>query len=47
MKKYIAPELSLIHELSNDFCFGLDTSVTETKQMGYVQLESVDDTMED
>ena len=47
MKKYIAPELSLIKELTNDFCEGLDTSVTETKEMGYVQLESVEDDMEE
>lgn len=47
MKKYIAPELNLIKELSEDFCEGLEASVTDSKQMGYVQLESVEDTMED
>ena len=47
MKKYIAPELNLIKELSEDFCEGLEASVTDSKQMGYVQLESVDDTMEE
>lgn len=47
MKKYVAPELNLLKELSNDFCEGLDASVTDTKNMGYVQLESVEDTMEE
>ena len=47
MKKYMAPELNLLKELSNDFCEGLEASVTDSKQMGYVQLESVEDDMED
>ena len=47
MKKYIAPEVSLFRELSNDFCEGLEASVTDSKQMGYVQLESVEDDMEE
>ena len=47
MKKYIAPEVSLLTELRNDFCEGLEASVTDSKQMGYVQLESVEDDMED
>ena len=47
MKKYISPEVALIKELSNDFCEGLEASVTDSKQMGYVQLESVEDDMED
>lgn len=47
MKKYIAPEVSLLKELANDFCEGLEASVTDAKEMGYVQLESVEDTMED
>ena len=47
MKKYIAPELNLLKEFSNDFCEGLEASVTDSKQMGYVQLESVEDDMED
>ena len=47
MKKYMAPELNLLKELSADFCEGLEASVTDSKQMGYVQLESVEDDMED
>ena len=47
MKKYIAPDVNLLKELSNDYCEGLEASVTDSKQMGYVQLESVEDTMED
>ena len=47
MKKYISPEVALIKELSDDFCEGLESSVTDSKQMGYVQLESVEDDMED
>ena len=47
MKKYISPEVALLKELSNDFCEGLEASVTDSKQMGYVQLESVEDDMED
>jgi hypothetical protein len=37
MKKYISPEVALIKELSNDFCEGLEASVTDSKLMGYDQ----------
>lgn len=47
MKKYESPETNLLDELSNDFCEGLEASVTDSKEMGYVQLESVEDNMED
>ena len=47
MKKYIAPELSLIKELSADFCDALEKSVADATGLGYVQLESVEDNMED
>ena len=48
MKKYIAPEVSLIKELSCDFCESLEeTSVADATGLGYVQLESVEDNMED
>lgn len=47
MKKYLAPEISLIKELSTEFCEGLDSSITDATGLGYVQLESVEDTMED
>ena len=48
MKKYIAPEISLIKELNNDFCEGgLDTSIKDAGQLGYTQLESVTDDLED
>ena len=47
MKKYVAPEMNLLRELASDFCEGLEASVTDTKNMGYVQLESVEDNMEE
>ena len=48
MKKYIAPEISLIKELDCAFCEGgLDSSIKDAGQLGYVQLESVTDEMED
>ena len=48
MKKYIAPEVSLIKELANDFCDGvIDTStVTGSDLNGYTQLEGAEE-MED
>lgn len=33
--------MNLLRELANDFCEGPKDSVTDTKNMGYVQLESV------
>ena len=48
MKKYIAPEISLIKELKNDFCEGgIEPSITDAGQLGYVQLESVTDDLAD
>lgn len=47
MKEYSAPETNLLTELSDDFCEGLETSVTDAKGLGYVQLESVQDDMEE
>lgn len=47
MKKYETPETSKLHELQNDFCEGLETSVTDAKGLGYVQLEPVEDDMEE
>ena len=47
MKKYIAPEVNIIKELCTDFCESLETSVADATGLGYVQLESVEDNMED
>lgn len=48
MKEYIAPEISLIKELDSAFCDGgLDSSIKDAGHLGYVQLESVTDEMED
>ncbi len=42
MKKYIAPEISLIKELNADFCEGgLDASIKNAGELSYTQLESV------
>ncbi len=47
MKKYISPESTSIKELEQDFCEALETSVADATGLGYVQLESVEDNMED